>query len=481
MLCTVINGPTLEEANKQIAEANSKSDFLEFRIDLFDFKSLDHLQALMKAASQPVIFTLRSKDFEGGYSGSESERLQELDHLTSLKPAMVDLEMQVPRAFCTAFRKKHPYSQLILSYHNFNETPLDLDSVFYKLASLTADFYKIALMANSSLDALRLLNFLKEKKLSNVIGISMGSSGELSRVVNPKFNSLWTYTFPDISVASAPGQLSLSTLTQQFGYREIDRETSFFALLGNPIDKSRSHITHNAVFQTLDLKARYLKVELLEEELTQFFALALPLGFQGFSVTMPLKEKVQPFLDDIDEFAKAAGSVNTIQCINGKLKGFNTDGPGACNAIKEHLQLNGKKIAIIGAGGSAKAIALALKQEGCEVSFFCRRESQATEVASFLGCQGFDLSALNSYPYDLLINCTPASNPIDPSCIRAGATIMDINAVPQFSDLLKEAEKKGCKLILGHEMFVHQAALQFKIWFQTDPSQTLPLLKSYWL
>src|SRR6185437_13162580 len=172
----------------------------------------------------------------------------------------------------------------------------------------------------SSLDALRMLEFVR--KHSNVIGLCMGELGQITRILAPVVGTPLMY-----APISAPilGQLEYRVLVNTYRFRELDPQTAIYGLIGNPVTQSIGHEFHNRYFQHLKQNAVYVKIPLHLQELEAFLTYAKRLPFQGLSVTMPFKEKIIPFLDEIDPVAKEIGAVNTLLFRAGKIWGYNTD------------------------------------------------------------------------------------------------------------------------------------------------------------
>lgn len=479
MLCTVIKGPDFAHAQAQLTAAIETSDLVELRLDHFhDCEQLDlnALKALQLNFNIPMIFTLRPLSQGGRYKGTENERLEQLAGLAALNPAFIDLEWQINLEFIATIKVKHPAIKIILSYHNFETTPQDLPAILSQMQTSSVHYYKIACMASSSLDALKILKFVQDSKKNakvEIIGISMGEKGQISRILAPLFGNSWSYVAADKNSATAPGQLTAAELLQVYNYQLLNAKTVLCALIGESVEKSISHITHNAVMKACGLNAVYIKISLQASELELFFELAQELGFWGLSVTMPYKETVLVYLDRLEKSAQAIGAVNTIvfeKNAEKSLVGYNTDGNGALKAIQEVLNGDflGKKVVVIGAGGAAKAIAYAAHQKGCLVTILNRNKQKAQEYALYLGCFGEGLEHIGkeaSKGYDIVINGTPLKMPFDRQHIVSNAIVMDIKSRPKNSDFLRAARKKGCQVVYGYQMFVHQAIAQFEIWF----------------
>lgn len=467
MICVVIKGPTYQEAHQQILKAIPYADLVELRLDFFTTLDLNALKDLRTQFSIPMIFTLRSKQQGGNYSQAEEQRLEDIRKLASLKPEYLDLENDLSKDFVKEI-SKHSEIKVILSYHNFETTPDDLEALLLEMRSIPAAFYKIAVTAPNSLDAMRLLCLAKNND-GKLIAISMGAHGQISRIVAPVMGCPFTYAALDDGQTSAPGQLTAQTLLEQYHYRSLNSQTTVYGLIGDPVDQSISDVTHNNLLEACGLNSVYVKIQVPPAELEQFLKLAKKLPFRGLSVTMPLKEHILPFLDNINPQAQDIRAVNTLVFEDGKITGFNTDGIGASNAIEKHCKVQDKRIVILGAGGAAKAIVLEAKRRGAFVSILNRDADKARELAQRLQCVGKGLDEMAvcaEEGYDILINCTPVPLPINAQDILSTAVIMDIKTKPMETELIKQALKKGCRIVYGYEMFLEQALGQFNLWFK---------------
>lgn len=445
-----------------------KADAVEFRLDLF--QDLSKVSKLRKTCSLPVIFTLRKASQGGKFLGNERERQDKILELLALKPDYVDLEYDCDLDFVREVRAS---ASLICSYHDFEKTPEDLSAILTEMKRLPASIYKIATQAPSSLDALRMLCFVREKRLEDepIAGMCMGEHGGVTRILAPVVDSLITYAAHDVE--TAPGQLSAKVLEDTYHYSHLNRKTAIYSLIGNPVDQSIGHHFHNALFKQLKEDAVYVKIALKPEEIPAFFPLMKQLLFKGFSVTMPLKEKVGAYLDAIDPSARSMGAINTLAYLDGEWKGFNTDAGGALDAIETQGNVAGKKVVILGAGGAARALAYESLQRGATVRIVNRTKEKGDRLAHQLGCQATALEEWTLPDYDILMNTTPASPnvPIPEEKILSGRLIFDAVFNLRGTALLNLAQNKGCTVVDGHEMYVRQAIKQLEIWLNqpVDP------------
>lgn len=447
MYCIPIVGPTLQDIKNQVNLAIPFADILEFPLDLYSEFSLKDLSIPI-----PFMFSCQHKTEE------------EIELFAKMKPDYFQLNIDKNATFIQRLKNRFPEIKWIISsYHNFEKTPDDLSSLLKSMPE-GADLYKIACMANSTLDALKMLCFIKENR--PLLGISMGEKGSISRILGPIYGAPFTFTPLSEEEKTALGQIPIKEFNSTYNIKRISKHCDIYALIGSPILQSPGHIAHNKVMQTLSLDSIYVKLEIVKEELSAFFDYAKKLPFKGLSVTIPLKEEVLDFLDAIDPEAKEIGAVNTICIKDHQLFGYNTDGMGALNALEETLLVKGKKVAVIGSGGSAKAIIYEAKKRGAVVYIFNRTEERARALARKWSLKAFPLNELKNASYDILINTTPS--PILKEWIRPHSLIMDISLSPLPHSFLKEATSLRCTIIGGYAMWIHQAALQYEKWLSSS-------------
>jgi len=383
--------------------------------------------------------------------GAKEEEL--IEKLLALEPPFFDLETRMRPEFLRRVMSAYPKTKFILSSHNSQELiSFDLQPFSYKIAN----------EVHSTNEALKLLLF--GKKHPNVSMICMGKQGEFARVLGPIMGNRVNYGCLSSKEKAAPGQLSISEMLQTYRFDTLNEQTSIYGLIGDPVDKSVSQLHHNAVFKSRNLNAVYVKMAVKLEELAEFIPLAKQIGIKGLSVTMPLKEAILPFIDEIDESCQKIGAINTLRFDGDRILGINTDGHGALDAIEEKLPVQGKRVVILGAGGAARAIAFEAKQRGAELLILNRTLQRAKELAQAFECEAAELEKL-PLSYDILINCTPTPLPIAPENICPNTVAMDIVRTPKETLFLQEASKRGCQIVYGQEMFINQAKRQTAFWF----------------
>lgn len=485
LICVPVIGSTFSEAMQQIVETKKETDLFELRADCLGDISDEQVKKLISLMGKPFILCIRKIKESGHFIGSEEDRLKRWIALSGLKPTYVDVEYSVDDRFLEAVRHHFPNSALILSHHDFKQTPSDLPELFLRMRSRKADLYKIATMANSSLDGLRMLQFLKKHRESRLIALCMGPWGEFTRVLAARAGSKIVYASSSATKESAPGQIPLQEMLERYRVPMLTERTKVFGLIGDPVTESPSNITHNSVIKQLGLDAVYVKIPVKKEELSAFLKAAASFGIQGLSATMPLKEELLNVVDSPEGDAKDYGAINTLHFTGGRVLGYNTDGRGALDALEEMMPVRGKRLVIVGAGGSAKAITFEAKRRGAKVSVVNRTESKAVEAAKLSSGRGYSFESWkrNPHPYDALVHCTPLgmfgkdSASVE-ELIQDGKCLMDIVVSKEETALMNKARLRGCLVIGGYAMLKKQAISQFRIW-QRDSEKHLDLESAF--
>ena len=253
----------------------------------------------------------------------------------------------------------------------------------------------------------------------------------------------------------------------------IDPDTIVFGIIGYPLSHSLSPIMHNRAFEEKGINAIYLyfPCRFVEGVVSGMKALSI----KGLSVTIPHKESICKYLDEIDPIARKIGAVNTLVNRDGRIIGYNTDAYGAIRAIKERTEVQGKDVLIIGAGGAARAIAFALKEEGANLFIANRSRERGERLSKDVKAEFFLFSQIPERRFDIIIQTTPVGMypnvdeiPVSDKILKEGTVVMDIVYNPMETKFLKIAKERGCNVISGVDMFVYQGARQFELWTGRD-------------
>jgi len=490
VICIPIAASTGPEVLSDLEKAEKVADLIELRLDLLP---RDTWLLLLNQLKKPLIVTLRPERQGGRFKGEEAERIRLLEEVLSFKPAFIDVEWDTPTELVESLRrKKKGETRLLLSYHDFQGTPDDLEGIWERIDFLDPDLVKIVTYAKSIEDNARILRLAQHHR-DKTIAFCMGPVGLPSRILTLRFGGLVTYASLDKGQESAPGQIPVQELRDVYRVKEIGQETRVFGLVGNPVSHSLSPLIHNAAFKALEVNAVYIPFQV--PDLNDLLPTLQFLEVHGFSVTIPYKQEIISLLDEADEVAGTMGAVNTVCRRDGRWMGTNTDGDGAWKALQTaDVHLRNKRWTLLGAGGVARAVAYCVGMHGRprSLTFLGRSSKKLSEMVD-------DTRQLFSFPIDgallsenglrkrldltdILVNCTPVGmfprveeTPLSPHLLSPSHLVFDTVYNPLETRLFREAKERGCHTVSGLEMFLFQGAAQFELW--TGKSAPLPLMR----
>jgi 3-dehydroquinate dehydratase / shikimate dehydrogenase len=465
-----------------IERAKELADIIELRLDCLDDANLlrikEELTTLRSQAGCPLILTFRAPDQGGHGSAGFETRTRFWSSLKEIPDdCFVDIELDlVSKPSAAEFN----WNQVICSHHDFKGVPANLTEIYDRLAFTPARILKIAVQANEAVDCLPVFALLERARSEGreMIAIAMGQSGMMTRVLAPAHRSFLTYGSLDDETATAPGQVKAADLRSVYRVSQIGKQTEVFGLIGKPVGHSLSFRLHNAALAVADIDGVYLTFETSDAAgfMTRMVhprTRELSWNLRGLSVTTPHKSTVMPFLDAIAPAAAEIGAVNTIVIDEVALSGHNTDAHGFVVPLKRKLgSLNSVRCALIGAGGSARAVLWALRNEGAEVTVFARDPLKAKPVTQEFGADCLQLGQRSFGDFDVVINATPLGSK-GANENRSVATAAQLAGVRLAYDLvynpidtlfLREARAAGCETLSGIEMLIAQAVEQFKLW-----------------
>lgn len=254
---------------------------------------------------------------------------------------------------------------------------------------------------------------------------------------------------------------------------KINAKTKLCMTIGDPASHSLSPLIHNAAYAALGIEGDFVYVacDVRPKDLAAFVAGARAMGIRGVSCTTPHKLAIMSLLDEIDEVAKAIGAVNTVVNDNGRLKGYNTDYLGVIGPIEKLTPLKGKQVALLGAGGAARAAAYGLTRRGAKLTIYNRTLSKARSLADEFGAEARSLRDLAEVKtMDIVVNATSVglspndqATPLNKSFITDKQIVFDAIYSPIETRLIREARQQGAQVVYGTEMLLRQGLAQFKL------------------
>ena len=460
LLVIVVSAPTMAELRRRRdAAALAGADLVELRLDSV---ADPDVTAALAGRTSPVIVTCRPAWEGGAFTDSEAERRRILECAVQQGADYVDVEARA--TFAAEMIAATGGRRIVLSMHDFEGVPSDLIERVRAMRASGAEVVKVAVMARSLSDNLHLLQI---ERAPNTVLIAMGPAGAPSRVLAAHFHSLWSYA----GDGYAPGQISAARMLDEFRFREITPRTAIYGVVGSPLTHSVSPAMHNAAFRAAGADAVYVPMVAASAEDFTIFATAL--GVQGVSITSPYKVDLFHRADEVDELSRKVGAVNTYRRDALRWEARNTDVSGFLAPLRGRLELRGARAAILGAGGAARAVAVALASAGSVVSVYGRNRGKAKDVA-MLAAGTAAFFPVPAKSWDLLVNTTPVGMfpHVDETPFEGtfdGRIVYDLVYNPMETRLLKEAAAAGCGTLGGLDMLVAQAEDQSEWWLGRRP------------
>jgi len=395
-ICLCLTGSTIAQDLAALERYRDKVDMVELRADYLDAGELFHVRSFPEKAGLPSILTVRRKCDGGMFDLGEGVRLvifarglafAESDQRKNFSYVDIEYDFHIPsiqeaaRTFGT---------KIIRSKHCMDGMPSNIDTVWRDLSARPYEIPKLAVAARGLRDVDSVFRlFDRDHAGPERVVVSMGAYGFCTRVLAERLGSTLVYASASGNGLdpAAPGQLDPSALIDLFRAKEYGPDWSLYGILGGPaVIHSLSPSIHNAGFCELGLKSLYLPFP--ADELEPFLALADRLGLRGFSITVPYKEKILPYLARRSAEVEAIGACNTAIRDGSEWVGYNTDAYGFSADVRRFLgveSLAGVRATIVGAGGAAKAVAYVLRSLGASACVINRNMSKAKHLAESYG------------------------------------------------------------------------------------------------
>lgn len=479
------------EAARAAAEAGA--DLIEWRVDeLADADTVPAMAALVDESPRPSILTVRSEEEGGAFDGDPEDVADILDALrdADVTPRYIDLEYA---SWADSDELRDAWSRwsevdtgLILSMHDIEGRPEDLLQIVEAMVGVEeAAVRKFVWRARSVRDNIEAFHILQQAN-GPAIALCMGEAGLPSRVLAGAEGGFLTFAATDIGT-TAPGQCDLDTLLHRYRYRSLGDATRVLGIIGMPLGHSLSPIVHNAGFESVGYDGVFLPLP-VAAGWESFKATALSLleelsiRLRGLCVTLPHKEHALRFVQEqggeVTDIALRAGAANTIVIDkDGNLLADNTDAPAIVETLG--IDASGSRIAVLGAGGAARAAVAGLLSAGARVDVFNRSPERAQSLVEAMDdpmCTIGDPDEVSGY--DAVINTTsvgmaggpdPEGNPIEAIGLRTwmleeAQVVYECVYAPRRTPLVELAESLGTTVVTGEAMFLAQARRQFTAW-----------------
>ncbi|HVE59786.1 MAG TPA: shikimate dehydrogenase [Pyrinomonadaceae bacterium] len=484
-LCISVCAATADALLEQIKRAADLADVIEIRFDCLEENELErflpNIKSLKKNYKNEFLATFRPQEQGGQREIKKNERhtfwCSGIDEYVD----WADLEIDLIEPFLNWVKLNKIYS-----FHDFTAVPDNLSEIYESL-SQNPGVAKIAVQTQDLTDTIPIWKLLEKAKSENkeIIPIAMGESGKWTRILGLAHGAFMTYAALDSGSETAPGQVSARDLIEIYRAKELDETTQIYGIVGSNTGVSISPDIHNTAFKFHGLNSVFvpLQVHNLDEFMRRMVKAEtreIELNFAGFSVTLPHKQAIIRHLDHLDETAEKIGAVNTVKIVDGKLHGYNTDAQGFIEPLlNSYGDLHNSRVAVLGAGGAARACVYALKNAGANVKIFARDLAKAQSLAEDFQVEFKELAKTEDQKpktdfrdFDILVNATPlgmkgkaeGETPVSAEQLKGLQLVYDLVYIPFQTPLMTEADLAEVPKIGGLAMLIAQAMEQQKIW-----------------
>jgi len=471
-ICVAITAPTGAEVMEKAESVVRDNPFIELRLDYLS-QPTSVFQRLRRFVDYHpeslIVATCRRSGRGGKFRGSLAAQVDVLVKAAASGAQFVDLELESAAALKSKdLDRLRAAAAVILSFHDFRATR-KLEETFQRMAAFPADYYKVVSTANSLYDNVAMMKFLeRQSDKHSMIGLCMGEQGIISRVLCVRAGSVFTFAAAAPGEETAPGQVAAQTLRATYRIDQVDAATKVYGVAGDPVAHSLSPLMINTAFRRENINGVYLALH--ATRLSDLLACVRDIPLHGLSITMPYKQEILQHLDNTDAVTERIGACNTvIRTQDGKLYGYNTDVTGVVRPLEQRLHLNGAKVLVVGAGGSARAAVFGLRERGAEVFILNRTAAAGQKLARQARAKFLTRTQMRGLQFDVIVNATPVgmngskASPLTEKELNA-RILFDMVYTPAETRLVRLARAKGMHVITGVEMFVQQGARQFEIW-----------------
>lgn len=457
------------EDGDELRQLSQQADVLEVRADMVG--DLDPAW-LRDRFSGELIYTLRSRAEGGVFEGGKNSRRRRLGEAAKGYD-LVDLEAE--RDLADDQLALVPSARRLVSWHGTANNLTVLKERFERMAATPARYYKLISNTVQEGDALRPLALLDDLGRDDVIAFGMGAIGSWTRIVAPRLGSPLIYaSWGD--VPAAPGQVSLEQLRRDFGLPDLPEATGLYGIVGCPVSHSLSPRLHNGAYRVLGFPGLYVPfhvesfgdfwLDVLEVDALTSFGLPL----RGLSVTSPYKEAALAVAGASSPRAERIAAANTLVQHDGVWEAESTDPEGVVGALQElGVSLEGRSAAVVGCGGAGRAAACGLDLAGCQVMLVNRSAERGERAAHDMHLPFQPLDDFDAADFDIVVHATSLGHrpddalPFDVERLRSDTAVVEMVYDQSATRLQQRAADRGCRVVDGRTVLLHQAFGQFRM------------------
>jgi len=450
------------------------TDMVELRLDTIQPPLRPaEVGPLLALFDLPLIATCRMTAEGGAWSAGEGERVALLRACLAAGATYVDVESDA--AACEELLAANADRLVVSKHWPGPPSSAQLQHCVARLLERRPGAAKLVVAIERVDEAIPVLQAAEALRSAGVATTAfvMGEASAAGRLLAAARGDAWIYARAPLGAATAAGQWSAARLRDQLVVPRWDASFARFAVIGDPVRQSLSPVIFNAAFAAAGREALY--VPLPGDRFDEVLRLAEHSEVRGLSVTMPFKREAMDAAVTLTDAARSIGAANTLRFEDGAWQAHNTDGEGLLAALAPHVDVAGRRVAVLGAGGAARAAAVSLRDAGAQVTLYARDAGRASSVAKDIQCRGRRLSDYGPGGAEVVINATPVGMAatdetlIPTADLQGEELVLDMIYRPTMTRFLRGARERGCTAVSGLEMFLEQAAAQHRWWFEEAP------------
>lgn len=487
MLCITVAPESRRLGRVDLHNAAPQCDLIELRLDRLG-KTPD-LRDMLQGIDKPVLISCRRRRDGGIWQGSEDERLQMLRTAIALRPAYIELELdvadQVPRFGNT---------QRVVSYTQLDRPLRDLETLYNKARDVQADVVKFVGPTPTLSAARPLLAAIGMKRTIPVVGMGLGKTGLMLSLLGCKYGSPWIYAALEKGLEAHAGQATVSDLENVYRWRDICPQTRFLAVAGFGETEATTVRILNAAFAQHQLNARCLSLEIGKPD--KFLEMLDILHINVLLANPATSDGVVSLADQLDEGSTASHSADLLVKQPGHWAAYNMIWRSVLRAIEVRLgalshedhPLEGRDVLLVGSDETARSIAFGVQRRRGRLSVTGADATAAQHLAQSRGARHVPLANLYDTHCDVVIltgaHSTQAAEgtgvALNPSLFRPNLVVADVSRFPEETDLLREARLRGCRVVEPAEIYADYLSSLFRTITGKDlprelVGETLPL------
>lgn len=464
MICISIYQESRRFALVDMLNAARQCDLLEVRLDRFG--KAPEVGELLSAKPKPVIFSCRRPRDGGNWDGTEDERLAILRQCIVAQADYVEIELDV----AGQVRKFGP-TKRVISYTNLEETPANIAEIYAEAQTKNADVVKLVTRVRTPEEAWPLVQILAKPAVPTVV-VGLGASSVMLTLLARKIGAPWTYAALERGMEAYPGQVTVEALKTVYRYPDIVKGTRFAGVIGSGERETVALALLNAALAHLELPTRGLPLQV--GNLRLFRKVVEAVKLQSVLVDEEHRETIREMAAQLQGAAERSRCVDLIGQQGDEWHGFLLLDRAIVAALNRVLQqkyheansLQGRTVLIAGITPVSREVAHRVVKNGGLLIVTDRDRQKALTLAQVLGCRGIQFEALYSTLHDVLIFAGDTGSgrekPLHLGYLKSGMTVMDLTAPLHKSQLLRDAEHRGCLVVDPGQVLLEQVAQQVK-------------------